>query len=163
VDAVRSGSLDCFFFERPGLVSHKRRWRLADFWVQRDKQSEVWFLPDLELSPIGSARRIQARLIGQIKFADSTQLNEQAMLIRNWQAILPYIVSNRREISPTQKRRVVACCAESQALVDIERTELPTDPIVTRSTTFELVRQGRLLAEDLHQYALGPSSRFIAN
>lgn len=151
-----------FFCERPGLVSHKRRWRLADFWVQRDGQSEIWVLPDMELTPVESAPRIPASLVGTVLHSDSSLLNEQAMLIRNWQAILPYVVSNRREIGAAQKRRILACCQQVHALVDIERAELPADPVITRSTTFELTRCGELLAQDLHSHVLGPGSRFIA-
>ena len=150
-----------FFCERPGLVMHEKRWQLADFWVQRAGLSEVWFLPDTELVPIGPARRIESSSIVQIKLADLAFLSDQAMLVRNWQAILPYIVSNHRLFNPAQKRRVLDFCTQSQALVDIERAELPADPIVTRSTTFDLVRSGQLLAEDLHVRSLDSSSRFI--
>lgn len=152
-----------FFCERPGLAMHQQSWRLADFWVQRAGHSEVWFLPETELVPSGPARQIQTSSIDQIKLADSTLLSGQAMLVRNWQAILPYVVSNRREFNSTQKRRVLDFCSQSQALVDIERAELPADPIVTRSTTFDLVRCGELLAEDLHERTLDSSSRFITN
>ncbi len=152
-----------FICERPGLVMHEGSWRLADFWVQRAGHSEVWFLSDTKQSPIGPARRIQTPLADHIKFADSALLNEQAMLVRNWQTILPYVVSNRRELSLTQKRRVLDFCAQSQSLVDIERAELPADPIIARSTTFDLVRCGELIAEDLHVRTLDSSSRFITS
>ncbi len=151
------------FCERPGLISNEGEWRLADFWVRRDGQPEIWLIPDLVLTPVGHAHQIVGSQTGCLRNADPDFFAERAMLIRNWQIILPYVVSNRREISAAQRRRILQRCKRWQALVDIERVELPADPIVSRTTAFELTRRGELVAEDLHLRSLGPGSRFMAS
>ena len=46
-------------------------------------------------------------------------------------------------------------------LVDIERSELPADPVITRTVVFDLVRRGTLRSEDMACRPLSAASRFI--
>lgn len=150
------------FCERPGLVHVHGDWRLADFWVQRDGRSEFLLL---EHSPLQNLVGVSPRLESDLGLRARTVLNAElevhAMWIKNWQQILPYLVSNRNFIEPRQLDRILLFCQAPQMLVDIERSELPGDPVITRTAVFELVRQGKLSAEDLHCDSLSTTSRFI--
>ena len=83
------------------------------------------------------------------------------MFIRNWQSALPYVISNRRWISAQQCDRITTFCCDVQMLVDIERSELPADPVITRTVVFDLVRRGTLRSEDMARRPLSAASRFI--
>lgn len=150
------------FCERPGMVLDKEDWRLADFWVCRAGQSEYWLLPDINLPIIGDAPRIKCDAEKNALPAITEQLKQHAVLIRNWQSALPYITSNRRWVTAQQGARIVAFCGQSRSLVDIERRELPADPVITRTVVFDLVRRGMLRAEDMAIHPLTAGSRFIA-
>jgi hypothetical protein len=150
------------FCERPGLIQVNEDWRLADFWVRRAGQSELWLLPDLNLPIIGAAPRIDSAPIITMPSTIAEQLKLHAVLIRNWQSALPYVTSNRRWITAQQNTRIITFCAQSKALVEIERRELPSDPVITRTVVFDLARRGLLHAEDMDSHPLRAGSRFIA-
>ena len=150
------------FCERPGVLHDQKRWRLADFWVEHTGQSEYWLLPDSKLPIIGGAPRIDAEAAPHIQHVSPDHLKQHALFIRNWQSALPYVISNRRWMSAQQCDRITTFCREERLLVDIERSELPADPIITRTTVFDLVRRGALRSEDMYRRPLSAASRFIA-
>ena len=149
------------FCERPGLLHDQNSWRLVDFWVQHTGQSEYWLLPDIRLPIIGSAPRIDSDAAKHIQRVIPEHLKQHAIFIRNWQSALPYVISNRRWISAQQGDRITTFCRETRFLVDIERSELPADPIITRAVVFDLVRRGALRSEDMNRRPLSAASRFI--
>lgn len=150
------------FCERPGLVHVHGDWRLADFWVQRDGRSEFLLLEHSPLQNlVGVAPRLESDLGLRARTVLDAELEAHARWIKNWQQILPYLVSNRSFVEPRQLDRILSLCQVPQMLLDIERAELPGDPVITRTAVFELVRQGKLLAEDLHCDPLSATSRFI--
>lgn len=150
------------FCERPGSIRVDGDWRLADFWVQRDGQSEFLLL---EHSPLKDTAEATPRLESDLGLRTRTvldaELGANTVWIKNWQQMLPYLVSNRCFLEPRQLDRILILCQVPQMLVDIERAELPANPIIARTAVFELVRQGTLLAEDLHRDPLSSTSRFI--
>lgn len=151
------------FCERPGLVHVHGDWRLAEFWVQRDDHSEFLLLEHSSLQNLVSAApRIESDLGSRTRTVLEKELAAHATWIKNWQEILPYLVSNRDFVEPRQLDRILTFCQSPQRLGDIERAELPGDPVITRTAVFELARKGKLLAEDLHTDRLSPASRFIA-
>ena len=138
------------FCERPGLVHVHGDWRLADFWVQRDGRSEFLLLEHSPLQNlVGVAPRLESDLGLRARTVLDEELEAHATWIKNWQQILPYLVSNRSFVEPRQLNRILSFCQVPQMLVNIERAELPGDPVITRTAVFELVRQGKLSAEDL--------------
>jgi hypothetical protein len=160
--AIESHASIVRFCERPGLVRFKGDWQLADFWVQQSDHREFLMLEESpKLSVLSAAPRLDSDLGQQVRTISNGELQANALWIRNWQQMLPYVVSNRRLVQPQQLARIHEICAAPKMLVDIEAAQLPSDPIVTRSAVFDLTRQGRLLAEDLHSQALGPRSRFV--
>ena len=150
------------FCERPGLLCEGDDWQLVDFWVRHTGQSEYWLLADIKLPIIGEAPRIEGAVAKHTMRIVAAHLEQHAVFIRNWQSALPYVISNRRWITARQCERIVAYCGQARALVEIERCELPGDPIITRSVVFDLVRRGMLRAEDMDRRPLSASSRFIA-
>lgn len=149
------------FCERPGLIQEQNHWRLADFWLEHTGHSEYWLLPDLNLPIIGSAPRIDLDAAQAIQRVVPDHLNQHAMFIRNWQSALPYVISNRRWISAQQCDRITTFCSDVQMLVDIERSELPADPVITRTVVFDLARRGALRSEDMDRRPLSAASRFM--
>lgn len=150
------------FCERPGLVRHKGDWQLADFWVQHQEHREFLMLEESpKLSVLSAAPRLNSDLGQQVRTISNDELQANALWIRNWQQMLPYVVSNRRLFQSQQLARILEICAAPKMLVDIEAAELPSDPVVTRSAVFDLTRRGQLTAEDLRSQPLGPRSRFV--
>jgi hypothetical protein len=150
------------FCERPGFVHVHGDWRIADFWVQREGRSEFLLLEHSPLQNlVGVAPHLESDLGLRARTVFDTELEAHATWIKNWQQILPYLVSNLSFVEPRQLDRILNFCQISQMLFDIERAELPGDPVITRTAVFELVRQGKLSAEDLHCDPLSATSRFI--
>src|ERR1700674_458578 len=150
------------FCERPGLLREGDAWQLVDFWVRHTGQSEYWLLANIHLPIIGAAPCIDSDRAKYTLRIIPSHLQQHAVLIRNWQSALPYVISNRRWITAQQADRIVTFCGQTRPLVEIERCELPADPVITRSVVFDLVRRGALRAEDMDRRPLSASSRFIA-
>ncbi|WP_089164034.1 hypothetical protein [Caballeronia sordidicola] len=130
--------------------------------MQREDRSEFLLLEHSPLQNlVGVAPHLESDLGLRARTVLDTELEAHATWIKNWQQILPYLVSNLSFVEPRQLDRILNFCQISQMLFDIERAELPGDPVITRTAVFELVRQGKLSPEDLHCDPLSATSRFI--
>lgn len=148
-----------YFCERPGHVLVDGKRVLADFRVQRDRQTEFFvLLGSAKLSLLDDPGGLMDPCPIRIITPEWTQ--DRAQLIANWTRILPVITTGMPFVHDSLLDEVHERIQSVDRLVDIERRHLPRDPILTRATVFELTRRGRLIAGDLQSQSLSGATRF---
>jgi len=130
-----------------------QRAQLVDFWVRRDAKDECLLLrdaPRLSVVSRHAARRLPAQWTSALRWIESSELARHEQWVRNWMQILPYLTSNRRLIDAMLLERILEHLGTgTRRLTQIEADEAPTDPMVTRTAVFELIRVGRIEAPAL--------------
>lgn len=150
------------FCPYPGMLvlddDHPRP-QLVDFWVHREGQDECLLLrdaPQLVPAPHHRARRLPEQWKHAVRWIESAELQAHEQWVRNWLQILPYLTSNRALIEPPLLERILVHLGSSpRRLTEIEAAEAPTDPMLTRTAVFELIRRGRIDAPQLRAQPLG--------
>jgi hypothetical protein len=150
------------FCEYPGELQWDDNLQLVHFWVQRDHAYECLILPThppLRPSQGTIFARLPMSWTKFVRFVGPQELDQQRTFIDNWLVILPYLAANRRLLDPHQFDRILAHAEKPQWLTTFEQAEIPTDPVLTRTAVFELIRRGSLIADELHHKPLGPRLR----
>jgi len=149
------------FCPYPGFLvlnEEDRRAQLVDFWLRRDAKDECLLLRDApRLSTVSrhSARRLPAQWKNVVRWIESSELAAHEQWVRNWLQILPYLTSNRALIDAVLRERILEHLgSDTRRLTEIEAAEAPTDPMVTRTAVFDLIRLGRIDAPALRSEPL---------
>ena len=145
----------------PGMLvldEGNSRPQLVDFWVHREGKDECLLLrdaPQLFPAPHHRARRLPAHWKHAVRWIESSELQATEQWVRNWLQILPYLTSNRALIDAVLVERILEHLGSStRRLTEIEAAEAPTDPMLTRTAVFELIRRGCIDAPELRSQPL---------
>lgn len=148
------------FCEYPGYVIINDQPVLATFWVQGHGHQQFLVLEDdiqLEpenITPVPTFRDASVHIVTQAWLASHQQW------IDNWQQINPYIVCNRRFITPQILDATAALFDGPIALFDAEHALQRIDQQLVRTAVFMLLHQGRLASDDLTKKPLGGATLF---
>jgi hypothetical protein len=148
------------FCEYPGYVIINDQRVLATFWVQGNEHQQFLVLEnDIELEPeniipVPTFRDASVHIVTQAWLASHQQW------IDNWQQINPYIVSNRRFVTPQILDATAALFDGPIALFDAEHALQRIDQQLVRTAIFMLLHQGRLTSDDLTKKPLSGATLF---
>jgi hypothetical protein len=151
------------FCERPGFVIIGGQKLLADFWVRYADREELVILTettpeDLAKSEVGGMLDRQELSIRRVEPAD---LIASRVWINNWRSMLPCLVANCRLLARALSESIVRLLSEPKRLADIERQLSTGDPVLVRASLFNLLREGRVSAPELHSQPLSLRTTFV--
>jgi hypothetical protein len=157
-----SPSVDAFC-ERPGFVIIDGQKILADFWVRHTDRQELVILSEVmtgddAMSKAGGVLDMQGLSIRRVEPAELMASHEW---ISNWRSMLPCLVANRRLLPRSLSDSIVRLLSEPQRLADIERQLSTGDPVLVRASLFNLLREGRVSAPELHTQPLSLRTTFM--
>lgn len=139
------------FCEYPGYVLDHEQRLLAHFWIQRGAQQEFLVLDeDLDLS-VEHPHKVPTFANARLRRITDAEIEPYQAWIDNWMSINPYLVSNRRFVTPQMLRQALDFFSAPHALFDAEYALREHDPMLARTAVFMLLHQGRLQSEELSQ------------
>lgn len=97
-----------------------------------------------------------------IRRVESAELIASRVWINNWRSMLPCLVANRRLFGRALSESIVRLLSEPKRLADIERQLSTGDPVLVRASLFNLLREGRVSAPELHSQPLSLRTTFVA-
>lgn len=97
-----------------------------------------------------------------IRRVESAELIASRVWINNWRSMLPCLVANRRLFARALSESIVRLLSEPKRLADIERQLSTGDPVLVRASLFNLLREGRVSAPELHSQPLSLRTTFVA-
>ncbi|WP_250480793.1 hypothetical protein [Caballeronia sp. GAOx1] len=152
------------FCENPGFVIIGGQQILADFWIRYADRHELVILSETAfeidaVSETGGTLHMQGLSIRRI---ESAELLAARAWIDNWRSMLPCLVANRKLLAPSLSESIVRLLSEPKRMADIERQLSSGDPVVVRASLFNLLREGRVSAPELHSQALSLRTMFVA-
>jgi hypothetical protein len=153
------------FCERPGFVIIDGQQILADFWVRYADRQELVILSDVTheddaMSKAGGVLDMQELSIRRVEPAE---LMASHVWINNWRSMLPCLVANRRLLARSLSESIVRLLSQPQRLADIERQLSTGDPVLVRASLFNLLREGRVSAPELHTQPLSLFTTFVVS
>lgn len=152
------------FCERPGFVIIGGQQLLVDFWVRYADRHELVILSeampeDHAMSEAVGTLDMQGLSIRRV---ESAELIASRVWINNWRSMLPCLVANRRLFARALSESIVRLLSEPKRLADIERQLSTGDPVLVRASLFNLLREGRVSAPELHSQPLSLRTTFVA-
>lgn len=152
------------FCERPGFVIIGGQQLLVDFWVRYADRQELVILSeampeDYAISEAVGTLDMQGLSIRRV---ESAELIASRVWINNWRSMLPCLVANRRLFARALSESIVRLLSEPKRLADIERQLSTGDPVLVRASLFNLMREGRVSAPELHSQPLSLRTTFVA-
>jgi hypothetical protein len=152
------------FCERPGFVIIDGQKILADFWVRYASLEELVILSDStpefdERSKAGGTLDVQGLSIRRV---ESAELLASRVWIDNWRSMLPCLVANRRLLTRALSESIVRLLSQPKRLADIERQLSTNDLVLVRASLFNLLREGRVSAPELHSQPLSLLTTFVS-
>ncbi|SOE87749.1 hypothetical protein SAMN05446935_8406 [Burkholderia sp. YR290] len=152
------------FCERPGFVIIGGQQLFVDFWVRYADRQELVILSeampeDHAMSEAVGTLDMQGLSIRRV---ESAELIASRVWINNWRSMLPCLVANRRLFARALSESIVRLLSEPKRLADIERQLSTGDPVLVRASLFNLLREGRVSAPELHSQPLSLRTTFVA-
>ena len=152
------------FCENPGFVIIGGQQILADFWIRYVDRHELVILSETAfeidaVSKNGGTLDMQGLSIRRI---ESAELLAARAWIDNWRSMLPCLVANRKLLAPSLSESIVRLLSEPKRMADIERQLSSGDPVLVRASLFNLLREGRVSAPELHSQPLSLRTMFVA-
>ncbi|WP_318248382.1 hypothetical protein [Paraburkholderia sp. XV] len=98
-----------------------------------------------------------------IRQAEPAELMASRAWIDNWRSMLPCLVANRRFLSGSLCESILRLLSRPQRLADIERQLSTGDPVLVRASLFNLLREGRVSALELHTRPLSLFTTFVVS
>jgi len=140
------------FCENPGFVIIGGQQILADFWIRYADRHELVILSETAfeidaVSKTGGTLDMQGLSIRRI---ESAELLAARVWIDNWRSMLPCLVANRKLLAPSLSESIVRLLSEPKRMADIQRQLSSGDPVLVRASLFNLLREGRVSAPELH-------------
>lgn len=150
------------FCERPGFVIIGGKKILADFWVRYAGREELVILRDgnREDDPMSKSPAIDMEGLS-IRWVEPAELMASNEWINNWRSMLPCVVANRGLLARSLSDSIVRLLSQPQRLADIERQLSTGDPLLVRASVFNLLREGRVSAPELHTQPLSLRTTFV--
>ena len=96
-----------------------------------------------------------------IRRVEPAELMASHVWINNWRSMLPCLVANRRLFPCSLSESVLRLLSQPQWLADIERQLSSGDPVLVRASLFNLLREGRVSAPELHTQPLSLRTTFV--
>lgn len=150
------------FCEYPGYVILNDQRVLATFWVQgRQHQQFLVLENDIKLEP-ENIIPVPIFRDASIHIVTQEWLESRQQWTDNWQQINPYIVCNRRFVTPEILDKTAALFDSPIALFDAEHALQRIDQQLVRTAIFMLLHQGRLTSDDLAKKPLSGATRFCS-
>ncbi|SOE87241.1 hypothetical protein SAMN05446935_7828 [Burkholderia sp. YR290] len=152
------------FCERPGFLIIGGQQLFVDFWVRYADRQELVILSetmpeDHAMSEAVGTLDMQGLSIRRV---ESAELIASRVWINNWRSMLPCLVANRRLFARALSESIVRLLSEPKRLADIERQLSTGDPVLVRASLFNLLREGRVSAPELHSQPLSLRTTFVA-
>ena len=147
------------FCERPGHVLINGKRVIADFWIKKADKDQYFILHG---TPPLTVLDDPGGILDPLPLLEITAdwLLERDQLISNWMRILPVVTNCLPLVTDALLDQILVRLSNPMRLVDLERTFLPEDPVLTRAAVYDLLRRGHLIADKLDSTPLTGATQF---
>lgn len=132
--------------ERPTRTGKAISNPVVDFWARREAGEEFLLVPTKETD----APSLDTYMDLPVRTITAGERAAQSIWTSNWMCMLPAINAARSSFSKATLKAMCDFVQEPMPLAVIETKFHSGDPSVIRSTAFELLRTGQLIAPELH-------------
>ena len=144
------------FCERPVVLTTAQGAKLADFWVHRETREE--FLVLGEGSRTDSVAIVDATIA--VCRVPPTELAAARTWTSNWEHMLPVINASMGGVRTSLEQDILRFLGSPRPLMQIERRYAIGDPSLVRACVFGLLREGHIVAPQLHSEVLSMTTSF---